>query len=70
MRALLPACKWQGFLKVWGKKKEFPNMLDTEIQVIYSHQFQNKILETILILLPSHEFIILVSRILDSQYLD
>lgn len=49
--------------------EEFPNMLHTEIQAIYSHQLQKKILETILILLPSHEFIILVSATFDSQYL-
>lgn len=45
-------------------------MLHTENQVIYSHPSQNKILKTILILLPSHELIILVSAVLGSQYLD
>lgn len=43
-------------------------MLHTETEVIYSHQFQNEILETTLILLPSHEFITLVSTFLDIQY--
>lgn len=45
-------------------------MLHTEIEVIYSHQFQNEILETTLILLPSHEFITLVSTVLEIQHLN
>jgi len=53
-----------------GENNEFPNMLHTEIQIVYSHQFQNKILETILILLPSRECIILVLTALDIQYLN
>lgn len=76
---LLEIFKWErfsshanhkAFSKAWGEKNEFPNMLHTEIEVIYSHQFQNEILETTLILLPSHEFITLASTVLDIQYLN